>query len=381
MKKSTILIVDDEQRNIKLLKGMLISENYELHGFLRGEEALRALTDINPDLILLDVMMPGIDGFEVCRRLKQDENTRVIPVVMVTALRENEHRVRAMEVGADDFLSKPVDQTELLVRVKSLLRIKSYHDELLGSYREISEKNQRLEELERVKEGLTHMIIHDLNNPLMAISGTLEMVLMDRNAFSDRQLQRMEKCFSYCRDLNRLIQGLLDVYRMEEGQLSPVKCETDLAVLVDEVIDQFGGKIEEKKISLSLESSGQMMPVDMDREMIKRVLANLLGNATRHTPEGGKIEVHVDSSFEKGSVCFRVKDNGNGIRPEYRERVFEKFEQAGLKDQGVRVGSSGLGLAFCKMAVEAHGGRIWVESEGEGRGCAFCFLIPVSING
>ena len=138
-----ILIVDDEESNIRLLKAMLLSENYKLIDVLSGKAALKAVNDFDPDLILLDVMMPQIDGFEVCRILKQDEKTRKIPVIIVTALNEKKHRIKAMEVGADDFLSKPVDRPELLVRVKSLLRIKAYHDELLDSLRIIAGKNDQ----------------------------------------------------------------------------------------------------------------------------------------------------------------------------------------------------------------------------------------------
>lgn len=133
MKRPTILIVDDEQTNIKLVKAMLMPEPYLLIEAVNGENALECVEDARPDLILLDVMMPGIDGYEVCRRLKQDEKTRIIPVVMVTALKEKKHRIKAIEAGADDFLTKPVDQTELRVRVKSLLRIKSYHEALRRS--------------------------------------------------------------------------------------------------------------------------------------------------------------------------------------------------------------------------------------------------------
>ena len=138
MRKPTIFIVDDEEKNIRLLKAMLMNENYLTSVALSGEQVLESIADIKPDLILLDVMMPGIDGFEVCRRLKSVDKTKVIPIVMVTALREKEHRIKAMESGADDFLSKPVDQIELLLRVKSLLRIKTYHDELFDRYREIN---------------------------------------------------------------------------------------------------------------------------------------------------------------------------------------------------------------------------------------------------
>ena len=125
MEKPNILIVDDDEKNIRLLKAVLMSENYQTSEALNGEKAIESIADTKPDLILLDVMMPGIDGFEVCRRLKAADETKMIPIVMVTALREKEHRIKAMVSGADDFLSKPVDQTELQLRVKSLLRIKT----------------------------------------------------------------------------------------------------------------------------------------------------------------------------------------------------------------------------------------------------------------
>jgi len=377
MKRESILIVDDEEKNIRLLKGMLISENYHLYGAPNGKEALKMVAAISPALILLDVMMPGIDGFEVCRRLKQDEKTRMIPVVMVTALTEKEHHIRAMEAGADDFLSKPVDQTELLARVKSLLRIRSYHDDLVESYREIAEKNEKLQELEKIKEGLIHMIIHDLNNPLMAVSGNLEMFLNDKQGVSESQLQRIEKCLHYCEDLQYLIQGLLDIHKMEEGKLELDKEVTDMTELTDYVVEQFMQKTELKQISLSFPRPGDIPSVRVDRRLIKRVVANLLNNAIRHTPTGGKIEVAINFLPDKGSLYFSVRDNGNGLAPEYHRKIFNKFEQVELKKKGVMTGDSGFGLALCKIAVEAHGGKIWVESEGKDNGCTFSFIIPV----
>ena len=377
MKRVKLLIVDDEEKNIKLLKGMLKTENYHLYGASNGKEALKLVADISPALILLDVMMPGIDGFEVCRRLKQDEKTRVIPIVMVTLLTEKEHHIRAMEAGADDFLSKPVDQTELIVRVKSLIRIKSYHDDLLESHREITEKNEKLQELERIKEGLTHMIIHDLNNPLMAISGNLDLFLEEKLGFSESQLLEIKKCLHYCGDLENLIQGLLDIHKMEEGNLELDKEWTNMTELTDYVLDQFVQNAEVKQITLSFPRPGDIPSVKVDRRLTKRVVANLLNNAIRHTPKGGKIEVAIKFLADKGGLYFSVRDNGNGLTPEYHRKIFDKFEQVRLKKKGVMVGDVGLGLAFCKIAVEAHGGKIWVESEGEGKGCTFSFVIPV----
>ena len=377
MAKKTVLIVDDEERNIKLLKAYLMTNQYEVVEASRGEEALKMVNDFNPDMVLLDVMMPGIDGFEVCKRLKQDDKTQMIPVIMVTALRGKEDRIRALEAGADDFLSKPVDRTELLVRVKSLLRIKSYHDQLLNSYKEIALKNEKLKELEGVRAGLTHMIIHDLNNPLAVILGNLEIIKLDNENLSETQIDMMEKCLNSCADTRQLIHSLLDVHRMEEGKLQPVKELTNVPEMLADLMEQFIARAKMNHIYLTFSNSGEIPSVMVDPNLIKRVIANLLSNAIRYTPEGEEIEVTTGFLAEKNSIAFSVKDNGNGLEPEYHQRIFDKFEQVELKKSGASVGIGGLGLTFCKMAVEAHGGEIWVESDGNAKGCTFKFMIPV----
>jgi len=377
MERHKILIVDDEERNIKLLKAYLIAKQYETAEASNGEEALRMVNDCNPDLVLLDVMMPGIDGFEVCKRLKTNEKTKMIPVVMVTALREKEYRIKALEAGVDDFLTKPVDRTELMVRVKSLLRIKSYHDQLVHSFKEIALKNEKLKELEGVREGLTHMIIHDLNNPLTGVLGNLEIIKFDNDDLSETQLDMIEKSLNYCADIRQLIQGILDVHRMEEGKLQPVKELTDVTKMLADLMEQFISRAKIEKISMTFSNSAKVPSAMIDPNLIKRVVANLLSNAIRHSSEGEEIKVSTGFLAEKNSIAFSVKDNGNGLASEYHQRIFDKFEQVELKNSGVTVGTGGLGLAFCKMAVEAHGGKVWVESDGADKGCTFKFKIPV----
>jgi two-component system sensor histidine kinase/response regulator len=373
----TILIVDDEERNIRLLKAMLATKDYNLQQASQGEEALRIVDANPPDLILLDVMMPRMDGFEVCRRLKQDEKTRIIPIIMVTALSEKQHRIKALEVGADDFITKPVDHTELVVRVKSLLRIKSYHDELFQNFQEIASKNQKLENLEKIKDGLAHMIIHDLRNPLTAISTFLQLTLGEKESLPESSKERMERCFYYCQDLESMIQNLLDVGKMEEGKMK-LNCETiSLQDMITEILGRFVPTVEERKISLSSSIPGDIPAIPGDRSILKRVVANLVENAIRYTPQRGKIEVGAARIPPENALCISVKDSGNGLPAEYHHKIFDKFEQVKFKKEGARAGSSGLGLTFCKMAVEAHGGRIWVESEGEGKGCAFFVSLPI----
>jgi signal transduction histidine kinase len=370
-----ILIVDDEERNIQLIEAMLMNEAYELARAGSGEDALEQAIRNPPDLILLDVMMAGMNGMEACRRLKAIETLKRVPVVMVTALREMKHRVMAMEAGADDFICKPIDQTELLVRVKSLLRIKRYQDDLLESRCEIAEKNRRLQELEKVKEGLIHMVVHDMNNPLTVMSGSVDLLLMDEERLAGRHLELVEKCRISCQDLLLMIKELLDIYRMEQAQLRLDVQPIDWRELVEDARTRFEIKARAKRVALSCRAN-VLAAVRVDRGLMGRVLGNLIQNALRYAPEGGRVECRSTQDGPARPLRCEVRDNGPGLDPEYHERVFNKFEQVKMRQSGVN-GSAGLGLAFCKMAVEAHGGRIWVESAGRGTGCAFKFEIPM----
>ena len=376
MNRPTILIVDDEEVNVKLIKGILAAENYNLISASSGAEALLLLPQNRPDLILLDVMMPEMDGFETCRNIKRDKNTRIIPVLMVTALSEKEHRLKAMDCGADDFLSKPVEKTELKIRVKSLLRIKAYHDELNQRYEEIEKKNVQLQELEEFKDGLLHMIVHDLKNPLFAISGNIELLLLDKENFSEMQNTAAANCLASCKDLNEMIQQLLDINKLENKRLQLKKEMTDLVALINDTLDQLQKKAEEKQISINFVDTNGIATALLDSRLIKRVISNLVDNGIRHTPKGGMIEVVMDSEVNDSRLRISVKDTGSGLDPAYHQKIFNKFEQVDLKSRGVSVGTAGLGLAFCKLAVEAHEGTIWVDSEGEGKGSTFRFTIP-----
>ncbi|MEW6665653.1 MAG: response regulator [Thermodesulfobacteriota bacterium] len=374
--KAKILVVDDEDRNVKLLKAILLTERYDAIGVSSGQEAIDAVSRLEPDLVLLDVMMPGMDGFEVCRRLKRDDRTKGIPVIMVTALREQEHRVRAMEAGADDFLSKPVDKTELLIRVKSLLRIKRYRDDLLRSYQELEEKNHRLVELEKAKEGLIHMIIHDLKNPLGAIKASIDLAMMDKEDLTEVHLRALNRCAEYGEEMNRQIESLLTIHRMENSELTLERMPTDMVSLVEGVLAQVLSSANTKGISLFSSHQDPIPLAEVDRGLIERVMANLFYNAIRHTPPGGSVAVRMEGAAESGRLRISVQDSGAGLPQEYFDKIFDKFQQARLKIEGVSLGTSGLGLAFCKMALEAHGGRIWVESGGLGQGCTFRLELP-----
>src|SRR3989339_1262304 len=179
--KNTVLIVDDAEKNLKLLEAFLMPEGYNILKALTGEECLEILGKGNVDIVLLDVMLPGKSGFEVCREIKSNGRTKFLPVVMVTALKEKEDRIKGIEAGADDFLTKPVDKHEMSARVKSLLRIKMLHDKLQKSYEDLGR-------LERIKEDLSRLVVHDMNNILTSISMSLELISRDENIIEPEAL-------------------------------------------------------------------------------------------------------------------------------------------------------------------------------------------------
>ena len=378
MRNPKILIVDDEKKNIKLIKGMLFSMPYQLFEALSGEEAVDMTHKINPDLILLDVMMPGTNGFEVCKILKDDKKYKSIPIIMVTALNENKHRVKAMELGADDFISKPLNSTELIIRVKSLIRIKSYYDEISCYSKEIDEKNKKLLNLEKIKDSLVHMIVHDLRNPLWAVFGYIDLMLLDKDNLSQNQIKNLETCIGACNDLKRMIDSLLDIYKMEEGRMKLERKKIVIAKLIDDSIKPFYINASKNRISIEVNHSSENLSLQIDPILVKRVLANLMNNAIRHTPPEGKISISTASYQNNGNILIEVRDTGNGVDPAHQQKIFDKFEQIKIQKSNKSVGSSGLGLAFCKLAIEAHGGVIWVESEGEGKGTNFKFTLPAN---
>ena len=172
-----------------------------------------------------------------------------------------------------------------------------------------------------------------------------------------------------------MVQQLLDINKLESKKLQLNKEMTDLDFLIGETLNQFIRKAEEKQISINFNPNG-VSSIHIDNSLIKRVISNLIDNGIRHTPKGGRIDVNTESDKSKNNLCISISDTGNGLDPAYHQQIFNKFEQVDLKNQGISVGTAGLGLAFCKLAVEAHEGKIWVESEGEGKGSAFHFTIP-----
>lgn len=364
--RATVLVVDDVADNIMLLDEVLRAD-YNVCAATSGQRALDIIaSDAPPDLVLLDVMMPGIDGFEVCRRIKADDETAFIPVVMVTTLAGRDDRIEALRAGADDFLSKPIDPTEVEARVKSLLRVKRLHDQLQRSY-------TKLQRLEQLRENLTHMIIHDLRTPLTGIIGALSLLYNYASVEGNVDAQEMHDMATQNSDkLLTMINDLLDITKMESGEMRL----TPVPVAVDEVAAEVENTVRAvaqfEEVGFTREVKSGLPQLSADRDLLCRVLVNLVANAIKFTPARGQVRLVAEQGRD-GFVLLSVIDNGPGIPAGYTEKIFEKFGQ--VETEKRKALSTGLGLTFCKMVVEAHGGKIWVESE-LGHGSNFSILWP-----
>ncbi|HEX2189411.1 MAG TPA: response regulator [Longimicrobiaceae bacterium] len=358
-----LLVVDDDRVNVELLSDLLEAMEYRVAGAFGGEEALRVARERRPDLILLDVMMPGLNGIEVCRRLKSDPATSGIPVVFVTALSDTSDKLKAIEAGGDDFLTKPFNRPILLARIRSLLRLKAAGDELERSYR-------KLQELERLRDDLTRMIVHDLKAPLAAILGTLELAVDgDLGTLSPKQRRLLGDARERGDDMLRMVDNLLEIARLEESEVRLQLRELEAASLLRDVAEEWRVPAERRGASVAVDGA-QPLSLRADEGLLRRVLGNLVGNAVRHGGEGVRIRLRAEPDADSG-VRFTVTDDGAGIAPEFQEVIFRKYGSVPAGEA-----SSGLGLTFCKLAVEAHGGRIWVRS-ARGAGSEFAFVLPL----
>ena len=361
-----ILVVDDMPVNVRLLASILKLAGYEVVTASSGREALDRFQSSSVDVILLDVMMPDMDGFEVCQRIEAE--VLFLPIVMVTALQETADRVKALEAGADDFLTKPVDGVEVVARVKSLVRLKRQREELDRAYTE-------LRRVEAMRDDLTYMIVHDLRTPLTSLlTGLQSLELLGE--LSPDQLEVVWMAVTGGQTLLSIINDLLDIGKMESGTVELKRQEIAPRKLLDEAAAQVSALLIEKRLTLTKAAPDTLPALRADQDKLCRTLVNLLGNAIKFTPKDGAITLTARYDAAEEAVVFSVSDTGEGIPKEAFERIFEKFGQVETR-QGGRKMSTGLGLTFCKMAVEAHGGRIWVESE-PGKGSSFSFTLPVA---
>ena len=349
-----ILVVDDEELNLRLIEAMLTPLGYELSFARNGIEALEKVKESPPDVILLDIMMPKMDGYEVARRLKEDEGTRIIPIVMVTALKEVGDRVKALEAGATDFLTKPVDKTELRARVNSLVQVKAYQEELNRSNKEL--------------EQFAYVVSHDLREPLRMVTSFAQSL---EKRYKDKLDKTADEYIQFIVDgaarMQRLIDDIL-LYSRVSTRALPFEL-VEMERVLQTVLGNLGIAATEAEAKITHDP---LPVIKADPSQMGQVLQNLIANAIKFSRKGEPPVVHISARKENKEWVFSVKDSGIGIDPELFGRLFVLFQRLHTQDE---YPGTGIGLAVTKKIVERHGGRIWIESE-PGKGSTFHFSIP-----
>ncbi|GAK53626.1 response regulator receiver sensor signal transduction histidine kinase [Candidatus Moduliflexus flocculans] len=391
--KSTILVVDDNITNLNILLDYLNELSYKVLIAANGEQALQQLQHIHPDVILLDVMMPGIDGFETCLRLKANKETQDIPVIFMTALTDTVDKIRGFTVGGVDYITKPFQHEEVLARLKAHLTIRKLQQELqqknddLEQYAdilakkntelatknaELDEKNVQLNALNADKDLFFSIIAHDLRNPISALRELPQIIIENLESYSQDDLRRM---ISMQRDaaknLFELLENLLTWSRIQRGMIEHEPQPINLKEIVDRNIALLAANAYSKKISVKNDITFPAI-IYVDYKMMDTVLRNLLSNAIKFTGEDGNIEF---TAIEQDQfIQVAIRDTGMGIGENYVPKLFridEQYRRTGTANER----GTGLGLILCKEFVERNGGRIWVESE-VGKGSTFRFTSP-----
>jgi two-component system, sensor histidine kinase and response regulator len=366
-----LLVVDDDAANRDVLSRRLNRQGHDVRTASNGSDALALMSDTAFDAVLLDIMMPDMDGYEVLRRMKADARLQHIPVIMISALSELQSVVRCIEAGAEDYLTKPFDPTLLKARIGASLEKKWGRDRETALFEQLQENYKRLEEAEKLRDDLRNMIVHDLRTPLTAVIGGVEM-LGQAGSLTEMQREMAGIAINGGKTLLGMINDLLDVEKMEAGLTRLNYSEVTAAALIAGAIAQVAVLADIGQTALVPQIAQGLPAFSADESQLSRTLVNLIANAIKLTPAG---TVTITAQTAGENIRFAVRDSGRGIPPEAFERIFEKFGQV---ESHNRIGT-GLGLTFCKLAVEAHGGHIEVESTPD-VGSTFSFTIPINGN-
>jgi len=364
-----VLLVDDQPANLEVLSRLLTDHGYRVRAVTSGERALEAAQLQPPDCILLDVAMPGMDGFETCRALARFPDLERVPIIFITAFDDAEHKLQAFSAGGRDYVSKPFQAEEVLARVDTQVRLCRVERELREQNARLLSANAQLEQVATMRSRLSAMLIHDLNSPLTVVGAALSdpdpQFLADARVSFDKVL--------------RLVKELLEVYRGEHQAHEQRRRPVDLRRLLATACDGARLVARQRNIDLFVDLSAAPLVVQADAEEVDRILSNLLENALKFTPTGGTVRVSGTTEAGQGVeaglnfAVLSVCDNGPGIPPESLPYVFDPYRQ---RDETKARGGVGLGLAIVQRLTAAHGGRVRVFSR-VGVGSDFRVFLPL----
>ena len=361
-----LLVVDDVQTNVLLLKALLGKEGYGILVANNGQEALEVIRNENPDLILLDVMMPGMDGFEVAERLKSEEYRCEIPIIFLTALDDTQSIVNGFKLGVGDFISKPFRKEELMVRIKHQLS-------LVAARRIIEEKNEELRKTIAGRDKMYSVIAHDLRSPMASMKMLLNTIMMsvEKDKIDPDIFDMLEMSNKTSEEVFSLLDNLLKWTKSQLGKLTVIPQKLDISGLADGVVEVMNSGAEVKHIKL-IRTDHESFFVYVDIEMIKSILRNLISNAVKFSNPDSEIKVGIKA--EDGKVIVSVTDSGKGIKKEDQHKLLKDsthFTTYGTNSEE----GSGLGLLLCRDFARKNGGELWFESE-ENLGSVFSFSLP-----
>jgi Signal transduction histidine kinase len=416
------MVVDDTLADLKLMAGLLFKYGYQVRPVSSGTRALESVAIEKPDLIMLDVMMPGMDGYEVCRRLKLDEHSRDIPVIFISALNEAANKVIGFKAGGVDYITKPFQEEEVLIRMEThlalsrlqqqvlernvqleqeIVRRRRAEEELLQEHeelecrvaertKEIEESNRQLRGCEKNAQNLIaqlrqsdqnknvflNMLSHELRNPLALIMMSLS--LQDQvPPGGEEDLKARKVMARQTAHLSRLVEDLLDVTRITQNKITLKKERVELNELVKIAVADYRASFTEKEMELRIESTSDLLYLEADSARLTQIIGNLLHNAFKFTSQGGQVLISVYHDESTLEAIIKIQDNGIGIKPEILPDLFEPFMQVdSTLDRSS--GGLGLGLAIVKGMVELHKGSVSVHSEGLGKGTQLTVRLPLA---
>ncbi len=374
-----VLVVDDNPTNLSVLVNLLRNVGLRVLVATDGESAIDQITYIKPDLILLDVMMPGIDGFETCQRLKADPETVKIPIIFMTALSETVDKVRGLSLGAVDYVTKPFEHEEVLVRIRTHLMIAKQRQTIESQNQDL---RTEIAERKRAEEALTiflHAVSHDLRNPVTGLIMVLDNLAKTTTSpeanipLPRTTLERMRQ--SGDRQL-ALINSLLESHINDVHGMVINPQPVAIAKVIQDAIDDLQPLLEKEEAEIDLQIPSDLSLALVDADLICRVFQNLITNALKHNPPRLKLTISVEISDDKTMLCT-VSDNGVGMSSTQSEHLFELYAQGKTQNKlNMRSLSLGLGLYICRQIVQAHGGVIGVTSEPN-IGSQFWFTLPL----